>query len=72
VRQLRDERGLSQERLGEKSGLHRNYVGGVERGELNPTLSNVAKLAKGLGLQSSELLILTERLQPKRRGARKG
>lgn len=72
VRQLRDERGLSQERLGEKSGLHRNYIGGVERGELNPTLSNIAKLAKGLGLQSSELLALTERLHTRRRSPRKG
>ncbi len=66
VRQLRGELELSQEELGHISDLHRNYVGGVERGELNPTLTNIEKLARGLGRSSSELLALAEALKPKR------
>lgn len=61
IRQLREERGLSQEELGYKSGgLHRNYVGGVERAELNPTLTQIFRLAKGLGVEASELIAATE------------
>jgi len=37
VRELRARRGLSQEELGFCSRLHRNYVGAIERGEINPT-----------------------------------
>ena len=62
LRQLRDEHGLSQEELGYKAGLHRNYIGGVERGELNPSLASIFKLARGLGMQPSELLARCEKL----------
>jgi len=47
---------LSQEQLGERSGLHRTYVGHVERGEVNPTLHNVLLLAEALGVDASELV----------------
>lgn len=66
VRQLRDREELSQEALGHKTGLHRNYVGGVERGELNPSLTSIDRLARGLGCEPSELLALAEQLQPRR------
>jgi transcriptional regulator with XRE-family HTH domain len=53
IRERREALQLSQERLGD---LHRNYVGGVERGEINPTLTQLQRLAAGLGVPVWELL----------------
>lgn len=63
VRQLREEQGVSQEELGNRTGLHRNHVGQVERGELAPTLKSVEILADALGLPPSELIARSERLR---------
>ncbi len=56
LRQLRLQRRLSQEKLAELADLHRNYVGGVERGERNVSLLNIVKLAHGLNVRPSKLI----------------
>jgi transcriptional regulator with XRE-family HTH domain len=60
VRESRARRGLSQEELGFRAKLHRNYIGAIERGEINPTLRVLLKLSKGLQMWPSELAELTE------------
>lgn len=56
VTKLRKERGLSQEEFADAAGLHRTYVSGIERGVRNPTVTIVAKLARGLGVAPADLL----------------
>lgn len=70
VRQLRLDRQLSQEALGYKAGVHRNYVGLVERGERNPSLDSIFRFARGIGVNASELIQLTEAMleTPRRPG----
>ena len=55
IRQLRTERNLSQEQLVELTGFHRTYIGMVERGERNISLSNIGVFAKSFGLTISQL-----------------
>ncbi|MGK7887037.1 MAG: helix-turn-helix domain-containing protein [Crocosphaera sp.] len=56
IKQLRTSLGLSQEQLAEKAGLHRTYVGAVERGERNVSLDNIIAISRALGVSASTLL----------------
>jgi transcriptional regulator with XRE-family HTH domain len=56
VRKLRTMAGLSQEQLGEKAGVHRTYIGMIERAEKNITLENIEKIAKALSIRIAKLL----------------
>lgn len=69
IRQLRTERKLSQEELSFRTGFHRTYIGMIERGERNISLSNVGVFAKTFGMSVSELLNF-EKPVKKRRGER--
>ncbi|MBR6628618.1 MAG: helix-turn-helix transcriptional regulator [Bacteroidaceae bacterium] len=55
VRMLREAQGISQEKLAEKSELHRTYIGMIERLERNPSLVCIHKIANGLGVHITEL-----------------
>lgn len=55
VRRLRDLRGWSQDELAERCGLHRTFVGSIERGEKVATITTARKLARGLGISLSDL-----------------
>jgi XRE family transcriptional regulator, regulator of sulfur utilization len=55
IRTLREQRGISQERLGLLSGLHRTYVGAIERGERNPSVLSLEKIANALNVTVKDL-----------------
>jgi len=55
IRQLRKEKNLSQDALGERANLHNNYIGQVERGEKNVTIDSLSKIAAGLEVSLEEL-----------------
>jgi transcriptional regulator with XRE-family HTH domain len=55
VRELRTSKGISQESLAELCGMHRTYLGGIERGERNPSLENIERISKALGITMAEL-----------------
>ena len=58
VRAERQKKNLSQEAFADRVGMHRTYIGMIERAEKNITLLNIKKLADGLGISISELMKL--------------
>lgn len=56
VRRKRQELGFSQEELAERAGVHRTYVGMLERGEKNVTIYNIERIALALGVEPASLL----------------
>lgn len=71
IRTIRKAKGLTQEELGEKAGLHYKYIGEVERGEVNPSVETLVAVAKALDINISQLftenwqLPIDCQLQPK-------
>jgi len=61
IRQLRREQGLSQEEFADRCGLHRTYIGAIERGEKTITIETAAKIVSALGLSLSAFFLLLER-----------
>ncbi|WP_346296474.1 helix-turn-helix transcriptional regulator [Rhodopseudomonas sp. P1] len=56
VRNRRKQLGVSQEELADRSGLHRTYIGAIERGERNLTVASLEKLARALKCRVSDLV----------------
>lgn len=56
IKLLRLSKSLTQEKLGEITGLDRTYISGIERGVRNPSIRNIDKIAKALKVETKELL----------------
>lgn len=60
VRAMRTAKGISQEELAFRAGVHRTYLSGIERGERNPSLKNIAAIAEALQVPLAELFDFKE------------
>ena len=56
LRVFREQLELSQEALADRAGVHRTYLSGIERGQRNPSLVNLVRLARALGISVSDLM----------------
>lgn len=72
IKQHREAQGLSQEALAERAGLHRNYIGLIERGERNASLKALFAIAAALDLSLAELFASLPRSEPAKRPGGKG
>jgi transcriptional regulator with XRE-family HTH domain len=68
VKQRRIAKGLSKEALAQRAGLHQTYIGLLERNLRNPTLDTASAIANALGEPLSKLIIVAEKLRPRRTG----
>jgi transcriptional regulator with XRE-family HTH domain len=62
IRQFRTEKGLSQEELGHRSGIHPTWISHIESGRNNPAWGSVKRIAAALGIRLSELAVRAEEL----------
>lgn len=69
IRVARVMQGISQEKLAEKSGLHRTYIGMVERGEKNITLVNYGRIAGALGMNLYDLFSGIDAVFPRQKSS---
>ena len=69
IRELRDKRGFSQESFADHCGVHRTFIGTIERGETNLSFRNLAKMAAGLEITIAKLVAGVERRAAKIRPA---
>lgn len=67
IRYLRQTKSLSQEVLAEKANMHRTYIGMIERGERNPALLNLIRLADALEISLPELLNFKEAVNDRKK-----
>jgi transcriptional regulator with XRE-family HTH domain len=56
MRRMRHNRGISQEKLAALAGVHRTYIGSVERGERNISIDNIERIAAALGMSAASML----------------
>jgi transcriptional regulator with XRE-family HTH domain len=63
IREIRKRRGISQAALAEECRLDRTYISGIERGQRNPSLTNILKIAAALGTPASQILARAEQIQ---------
>jgi transcriptional regulator with XRE-family HTH domain len=68
IRELRTEQGYSQEAFADKCGVHRTFMGTIERGESNLSFQNIHKVAATLGVTLSDLFLNLERRAQERPG----
>lgn len=61
ARRVRGWKRLSQEEVGFRARLHRNYVGAIERGEINPSFRTLVRLTAGLRIKLSDLIVIYDR-----------
>ena len=63
IRDFRGRRAISQEDLAHRAGMHRTYLGGIERGERNPSYTNLRKVADALEVDAWELIRRADELE---------
>ena len=63
IRDFRGRRAISQEDLAHRAGMHRTYLGGIERGERNPSYTNLRKVADALDVDTWELIRRADELE---------
>jgi transcriptional regulator with XRE-family HTH domain len=63
IREIRKRHGISQAALAEECSLDRTYISGIERGQRNPSLTNILKIAAALGTPASQILAHAEQLR---------